>query len=307
MFRCSMFCRTILCFNANGTLMGKYVRLTRPRIVAMVLFATAVAAWTSGEITPSWQQIFHALVGTALTTAGSVALNQWYEQRSDALMARTQERPIPSGRVSSGRALLLGVSLSVAGLVYLAILSDHDVALVAVANWVLYVACYTPLKSRTAWQLPVGAVAGAMPMLIGGAVAGALLSAMSLVLCGIVFCWQFPHAMAIAWIYRHQYARAGLQVVSVKDPSGRWPGILATTGAAILLPVSILPVVLQHASAWFGVVATVCGLVYLLLAVRFWRARTDLRARQMLWASFLYLPVVLTALLWTVPTSSFRR
>ena len=164
------------------------------------------------------------------------------------------------------------------------------------ANWVFYVACYTPLKSRTAWQLPVGAVAGAMPMLIGGAVAGAPLSAMSLALFGIVFCWQFPHAMAIAWIYREQYARAGLQVVSVPDPSGRWrhPG---RAGAAVLLPVSILPVAAADANAWFGGVAIVCGLAYLCPGSRFWRERTDLRARQMLWASFLYLPVVLIGLL----------
>ena len=277
--------------------MGKYVQLTRPRIVAMVLFALAVAAWTSGEISPPWQQIVHALVGTALITAGSVALNQWYEQRSDALMARTQGRPIPSGRVSAGRAILCGVLLSVAGLVYLIFLSDRDVALVAVANCLFYAACYTPLKSRTAWQLPVGAVAGAMPMLIGGAVAGAALSVMSVALFGIVFCWQFPHAIAIAWIYRDQYARAGLQVVSVRDPSGRWPGILAAGGAAVLLPVSMLPVVFHRANAWFGIAAIVCGLAYLILSVRFGRDRTDVRARQVLWASFLYLPVVLTALL----------
>jgi len=277
--------------------MRKYIQLTRPRIVAMVLFALAVAAWTSGESSPSWQQIFHALVGTALITSGSVAMNQWYEQRSDALMARTQGRPIPSGRVSSGRALLLSVSLSVAGLIYLTIQSDRNVTLVAVANWLFYAACYTPLKSRTAWQLPVGAVAGAMPMLIGGAVAGAMLSTMSLVLFGIVFCWQFPHAVAIAWIYRDQYARAGLQVVSVADPTGHWPGILAVAGAAILLPVSILPVLLQRANVWFGGVVMVCGLVYLVLAVRFCTERTDLRARGLLWASFLYLPVVLASLL----------
>ena len=113
--------------------------------------------------------------------------------------------------------------LVVRGLVYLTIQSDRSVALVAAANWVFYAACYTPLKSRTAWQLPVGAVAGAMPMLIGSAVAGAPLSALSLALFGIVFCWQFPHAMAIAWIYREQYARAGLRVASVSDPPAVGP------------------------------------------------------------------------------------
>jgi heme o synthase len=276
--------------------MGKYLSLTRPRIVAMVLFALAVAAWTSGEASPSWQALIHALIGTALITAGSVALNQWYEQRSDAMMARTQGRPIPSGRVSSARALSFGGALSLAGLVYLTIFSDREVALVAVLNWLFYAALYTPLKSRTPWQLPVGAVAGAMPMLIGGAVSGTALSVMAWVQFAIVFCWQFPHAIAIAWIYRDQYARAGLQVVSVRDPSGRWPAILALGGAVVLVPVSLMPVALERANVWFAVVAVACGAAYLGLSAGFWRGRTDVQARQMLWASFLYLPVVLTAL-----------
>jgi protoheme IX farnesyltransferase len=283
--------------------MGKYIQLTRPRIVAMVLFALAVAAWTSGEEPPSWQRILSALAGMALITAGSVALNQWYEQRSDALMARTQGRPIPAGRVPSGRALLFGIGLSVSGLILLSIVADRWVMMMALANWVFYVACYTPLKSLTVWQLPVGAVAGAMPMLIGGAVAGSPLSVQSWMLFGIVFCWQFPHAMAIAWIYRHQYARAGLRVASVRDPSGHLAGILASAGSAVLLPISSLPVVFHQALTWFGAVAMVCGLAYLFLAVRFWRERSDERARHLLWASFLYLPVVLIALLLSVTRS----
>ena len=279
--------------------MRKYLQLTRPRIVLMVLFALAVAAWTAGAAPPAWQAIAHAILGTALITAGSVALNQWYEQRSDALMARTEGRPIPSGRVPSGRALLFGVSLSLAGLAYLLLFADRRVALSAIASWIFYVACYTPLKSWTVWQLPVGAVAGAMPMIIGGAVAGAPWSAMSLVLFGVVFLWQFPHAIAIGWIYRQQYARAGLRVAAVCDPSGRLAGVLATVGAALLLPVSVLPVVLRLASIAFGAVTIVLGIAYLALAVEFLRERNDLRARRMLWASFLYLPAVLFTLLLT--------
>lgn len=262
----------------------------------MVLFALAVAAWTSGEHAARWDALLHALLGTALVTAGSLALNQWYEQRSDALMARTQGRPIPSGRVSSGRALSFSVALSMSGLLYLLLQSNDHVALVAAANWMLYAACYTPLKSRTPWQLPVGAVAGALPMLIGAAVVGAAVSAMSLTLFAIVFCWQFPHAMAIAWIYREQYARAGLQVVSVRDPSGRWPGILSVGGAAILLPVSVLPTVWLSGHTAYAVAAIACGLFYLVLSIRFLAERSERQARQLLWASFLYLPVVLAAL-----------
>lgn len=279
--------------------MLRYLQLTRPRIVAMVLFTLAVAAWTSGGTAPAWQRMVHAVLGLALITAGSAALNQWYEHRTDALMARTQWRPIPSGRVLSGRALVFGVGLSLAGLTYLALLVDSTVALWAGASWVFYVACYTPLKSRSAWQLPVGAVAGAMPMLIGGAVADALRSPLPWVLFAIVFLWQFPHALAIGWLYRDQYARAGLRVAAVVDPTGRLAGRLATAGALLLLPVSLLPLLLQKASIGFALWAGAGGILYLLLAVQFWRERTDRRARQLLRASFLYLPVVLTALLVT--------
>jgi protoheme IX farnesyltransferase len=279
--------------------MGKYVQLTRPRIVLMVLFALAVAAWTSGRHPPAWRQIVHALAGMALITAGSVALNQWYEQRSDALMARTQGRPIPSGRVPSATALAFGLLLSICGLAYLVLLSPPWVAILAAASWGFYVTCYTPLKSVSVWQLPVGAVAGAMPMLIGGAVAGAPLGTMALVLFGLVFFWQFPHAVAIAWIYRRQYARAGLRVVSVHDPTGTLSGRLALFGATALLPVSLLPVLFGLRGLAFAVGSLIFGTIYLVIAFRFWWDRDDIPARRMLWASFLYLPAILILLLFT--------
>lgn len=284
---------------ASNECMGKYVQLTRPRIVVMVLFALAVAAWTCGTEPAPWQQIVHALLGTAFISAGSVALNQWYEQRSDALMARTQGRPIPSGRVPSGHALVFGLLLSVAGLIYLALFSHTWVATLAVLSWIFYVTCYTPLKSISVWQLPVGAVAGAMPMLIGGAVAESPPGAMAVILFGVLFFWQFPHAVAIAWIYRQQYARAGLRVASVTDPTGSLAGRLAVLGAAVLLPVSLMPVALDRRGLLFGGGAMVLGLIYLVLAERFRRSRGDQHARQMLWASFLYLPALLLLLVGT--------
>lgn len=279
--------------------MLKYLQLTRPRIVALVLFALVVAAWTSGETAPDWQHLVQTVLGMALVSAGAATLNQWYEQRSDALMARTQGRPIPSHRVSSGRALAFGVGLSLSGLIYLALLVTLPVALWAAASWAFYVVCYTPLKSRSAWQLPVGAVAGAMPMLVGGAVADALGGPRPWLLFTVLFLWQFPHAVAIGWIYREQYARAGLRVAAVVDPTGRLAARLAVAGAAVLLPVSLVPVACQHASPWFALVAGVTGAAYLVRSVQFGRERTDLRARQVLRTSFVYLPVVLVALLLT--------
>ena len=214
-------------------------------------------------------------------------------------MTSTQHRPIPTGSISSGQALAFGVGISLLGLSYLFVVSSSLVAAVAALSWVFYVVCYTPLKTVSIWQLPVGAVAGAMPIVIGGAVADAPLGSLTLTLFAIVFLWQFPHAIAIAWIYRDHYAQAHLQVASVKDPSGRLAGILAVAGAAVLLPVSLLPTVRHNSSLWFGVVAAVTGIAYLSLSTEFLRRPQDSTARKMLWASFLYLPVILIALVCT--------
>jgi len=279
--------------------MKDYLQLTRPRIVIMVLFALAVAAWTTGEESPAWQAMIHAIVGTGLITAGSVALNQRIEHQSDAMMARTAERPVPAGRMPPRHAMKFGMLLSLIGLAYLAVFSSRSVAAVAVTSWVLYVGLYTPLKAASVWQTPVGAVAGAMPALIGGAVAGATLGPMTLSLFAIMFLWQFPHAMAIAWIYREQYAAAGLRLATVHDPTGRLAGVLAVLGAAALVPASLLPSALVRAPVAFGASAIVFGAAYLVVAVRFLSRRDDVRARQLLWASFVHLPAILLTLLLT--------
>lgn len=276
-----------------------YLQLTRPRIVVMALFAVAVAAWTTGEESPTWQSMIHAIVGTGLITAGSVALNQRIEHRSDAMMARTAERPVPAGRMLPRHAMAFGVLLSLAGLAYLAFCSSQLVAAVAATSWVFYVALYTPLKALSVWQTPVGAVAGAMPALIGGAVAAAPLGPMTLALFAIMFLWQFPHAMAIAWVYREQYTRAGLHLATVYDPTGRMAGVLAVLGAAALLPASLLPAALVRVPIAFGAAAAVFSVAYLAVALRFLLRRDDVRARQLLWASFVHLPAILLTLLFT--------
>ncbi len=281
----------------RADLIKDYLQLTRPRIVVMVLFALGVAAWTCGAQTPAWTVVLHAIVGTGLVTAGSVALNQWFEYRSDSLMARTARRPIPAGRMSPQHGLTFGILLSLSGLAYLAFFSTPLVMSVAAINWVFYVVFYTPLKAISVWQLPVGAIAGAMPMLIGGAVAEATLSPMAVSLFAIVFFWQFPHAIAIAWIYRQHYARAKLQVASVRDPSGQLAGWLGVFGAVVLVPVSLLPAVLIDWPVPFGITAVGLSVAYLALSVRFLNRRDDLSARQLLWASFAHLPVLLIALL----------
>ncbi len=273
-----------------------YWRLIRPRILLLVLFAMAVAAWTAGERAPPWTDLVHALVGTALVIAGALALNQRWEARADARMGRTAGRPLPAGRLTAGQVTRFGLLTSAAGLLYLGFASHGGVLAVAAASWGLYVFLYTPLKSRTPWQTPVGAVAGAMPVLIGATVARAPMSPMAASLFGVVCLWQLPHAMAIAWLYRREFASADVRLTTVVDPSGRAAGILAVLGSAGLIPVSLIPPALAQAGWLYAAAAVVLGVVYLAAAAVFLRRRDDATARWLLRASLVYLPGLFAAL-----------
>jgi protoheme IX farnesyltransferase len=279
----------------------EYWKLIRPPILVMVLFTMVVAARTAGQPPPwseAWPQLVHALIGTALVIAGAMALNQRLEIRGDVRMSRTAGRPLPAGRLTYGQATGFGVLVTAAGLAYLLWKSHPGVVAVAIASWVLYVGVYTPLKSRSAWQTPIGAVAGAMPVLMGATVARAPMSPMALSLFGIVCLWQFPHAMAIAWLYREEFARAGVKLITVADPSGRRAGILAMLGSVVVMLVSLIPWMCDLAGWPYFVVALLLGHGYMACSFDFLRRRTDAAARRLLWASLVYLPVLLAALLW---------
>jgi len=274
-----------------------FVRLTRPGIVAMVLFAMAVAAWTAGGEPPSWPVLAHALVGTGMVIVGAIVINQRLEVRGDTLMARTAKRPLPSGRLSVRQVTCFGVFCSAAGCAYLVLFSRPGVVAVAAVSWVIYVWTYTPLKSRSVWQTAVGAVAGAMPMLLGATVVQSPMSPMALTLFGIVYFWQFPHSMAIAWLYRDEFAAADVKLATVVDPSGRSAGKLALFGAAALLPVTLLPALFSAGGWMYVAVAVVLGTLYLVCSLRFLGRRDDVTARWLLRASLIYLPVLFVALL----------
>ena len=273
-----------------------YLALVRPGILAMVLAAMLAAAWTAAEGSPDWPAVLHALLGTAAVIAGAVALNQRLELASDAKMPRTAGRPLPAGRLTDRQVAWFGFAASTAGLVYLAVFSTAGLVLLTAVSWMLYVWTYTPLKSRSAWQTPVGAVAGAMPVLLGAAAVGAPARPIALVLFGIVFFWQFPHAMAIAWLYRDEFAKAQLRVASVTDPSGRTAGLLAVLGAAGLVSLGFfLPLV---ASVGWGIAAMIIalGAGYLACASVFARRPTNPSARRLLRASLVCLPAMLIVL-----------
>jgi protoheme IX farnesyltransferase len=241
--------------------------------------------------------LLNTLLGTALVAASASALNQWLERKSDALMLRTAERPLPSGRISAAEVFAIGASAAAAGVLYLGLAVNWLAAAAGLVTWFLYVGVYTPMKARSAANTVVGAIAGAMPVLIGWTAAGAplALSAGGLkaaTLFLIVYLWQFPHFMAIAWIYRDQYAAARLQMLTVVDPSGRRAGVQSVVAAIALVPVTLLPL-LNFAGPVYLAGAVLLGGLYLLHSLQFFAARDEKSARRLLRTSLVYLPALL--------------
>lgn len=274
-----------------------YLELTKPRIAVLELVTVALSAFTARWIFPDVVVLAWLLAGTALVAAGASAWNQWLEIGTDLRMGRTADRPLPAGRLTSRQVATFGLITTVAGVVVLASQVNLLTAAFGFATWFLYVVIYTPLKRSTPMNTVVGAVAGAMPVLMGwAAVEGpANLSAASLFM--IVFLWQFPHFMAIAWIYRHDYARAGLQMLTVVDPSGRRAGVQAVVAALVLIPISLLPSVIDSAGPLYFAWALLLGSLQLACAIRFMTRLDETSARTLLRASVIYLPSLLMMLM----------
>lgn len=276
--------------------LADYLELTKPRIAVLELIVVAVAAFVASWGAPDALVLLHALLGTALVAASASAWNQWIEAGSDVLMDRTANRPLPAGRLSRGRVAMLGTVAGVLGLMQLALAVNLLTALLGLLTWVLYVAVYTPLKSRTPLNTVVGAVAGAMPVLMGWAAVEGQFGRGAAALFLIVFLWQFPHFMAIAWMYRHQYARAGLKMLPVVDPSGRRAAVQAVLSASALLPVTLLMGVENFAGLGYFAWAWVLGCAQLACAVWFAMRLNESSARLLLRASLIYLPSLLAVL-----------
>jgi len=274
-----------------------YWHLTRPRIVGMVLFTMVVAALVVAGGRPAWTPLVAGLIGSSLVIIGGVAFNQRMEYRIDALMARTAMRPLPTGRLSKREVTVFGLAASVLGLVVLAVWSSAALIVLAVVSWVVYVAVYTPIKPLSTWQTPVGAVAGAMPILLGAAAAGEPWDFSALILFAILYFWQFPHAMAIAWLYRREFAAADLKLVTVVEPTGRTAGWLAVVGAGLLLMVSLIPPLAGRLGWIYGALAVGLGVWYLVEAIGFLRRADDRRARRVLRVSLVYMLLLMAAFL----------
>jgi protoheme IX farnesyltransferase len=241
--------------------------------------------------------MIHAMLGTLLVASSASALNQYLERKLDLRMDRTADRPLPAGRLSAAEVIAFAVVTIVAGEVYLALLVNREAALWGLLTWAIYVWVYTPLKTRTPLNTAIGAISGALPVFIGWSAAGSVsddfLRASSLFM--IVFLWQFPHFMAIAWMYRKQYGKAGMQMLSVVDPTGRRAGVQAVCGALALLPVSLLPGLFTPGlgGSVYLASAFLLGVMQLAFAVAFCTSLSDLAARRLLKASLVYLPTVL--------------
>jgi len=272
---------------------GDYLELTKPRIGAMVLVTVGVAAFVANWGPPSGWLLLHTLLGTALVAASASALNQWLEQDTDAEMPRTANRPLPAGRLSNYQVVRFSVLTIVAGVAYLALAVSLRTAALGLLTWTLYVWVYTPLKTLTPINTTVGAVAGALPVLMGWAATGAPLDLRAWSLFLIVFLWQFPHFMAIAWMYRGQYAEAGLKMLSTVDPTGFRSGAQAIVAALALIPVSLVPCLSQPAGGVYFAWALLLGAIQLACAIYFFTQLSERAARRLLLASLVYLPAMM--------------
>lgn len=268
-----------------------YLALTKPRLNVLVV-ATSAAGFYLGANTPIDPLSFVAtVIGTTLVAGGAAALNQLYERDTDKVMHRTRMRPLPDGRISPTEAFVFGGLLSAAGLMLLVVYSTWLAALLALATLVIYLLIYTPLKRRSPMATIVGAIPGALPPLIGWAAArGISLGGLSLFL--IVLLWQMPHFMAISWMYRDDYGRAGFPMLAVVDPTGRRAGNEAVGYAAALLPISLIPTFVGLSGVVYLAVAAVLSTALLALAVGFGWERTESRARRLFFGSLVYLPLI---------------
>jgi len=270
--------------------------LTKPRLNLLVLLTTLAGLYLAAPDGVPTALLVHTLVGSALVAGGAAALNQVMEHRTDGLMRRTSRRPVPAGRLGIAESTWFGVFLSVAGIGELWLGANGVAAVVAAVTHLSYLLAYTPLKTRTSLSTLVGAVPGALPPVIGWSAATGDVSLPALILFGIVFFWQMPHFLAIAWMYRDDYANAGIPLLPVTEPDGRRTGQQALLYAAALWPVSIMPAVVGLADVPYSVIATVLGLAFIALSGAFARERSLITARRLFFGSILYLPLLLGAL-----------
>lgn len=269
-----------------------YVALTKPRLVSLVLLTTVIGFVVGSGANVSFMGLLHVLIGTALVAGGGAALNQYLERDADARMRRTADRPLPSARLDARQGLVFGLAVTLAGLAYLFAFSTLLAFIVGAITAAIYVLVYTPLKRVTPWCVAAGAIVGALPPVMGWTAATGTLATGAIALFVIMFVWQLPHFLAIAWIYREEYANARMSVVKLTDV----PGIRTTRHIVMLnlflVPLTLLPALVGIAGTGYTITAVILGAAF--IATAFKRSSTDMGAyaRRVFYASLIYLPVL---------------
>jgi heme o synthase len=283
----------------RGRFVSDLAELVKARLTLLVLLTTAVGFYLAARNPIDYRALFHVVFGTAAAAAGAAALNQWCERRLDALMHRTRTRPVPAGRMRPMDALVLGGALSIFGVSYLVVRCNALSAILAAITIIIYIFGYTPLKRVSTFNTAVGAVPGALPPMIGWAAARGTIEAGAWSLFAIVFLWQLPHFFAIAWMYRDDYARAGFRMISSDDRSGERSASQSVFFSILLLVVAGLPACLEVTTPVYLPIELALGGLFIAVAMRFLRTRTPVDARRLFLVSIIYLPLLLTALVFT--------
>jgi protoheme IX farnesyltransferase len=273
-----------------------YLELTKPRVVVMVLITTLVGFYLASSGPMSWPLLVHTLLGVALASAGTLALNQYLEHDLDARMLRTKLRPLPDKRIQPGDALSFGVAITAGGLLYLSLLVNPLSGFVTAVSVASYLFLYTPLKRKTPLCVFVGAIPGALPPVTGWAAVSGALPLGAWVLFAILFLWQIPHALAIAVLYRDDYARADFRLLPVIEPDGKATGRLIMMHSLVLFAVGLLPTTLHLTGVTYFVAALVLGVALMVCGMMLARSPSTEMARRLLIATLIYLPTLLAAM-----------
>lgn len=273
-----------------------YFELAKPRLSSLVVVTTAAGYWMASQGGEPVKLFAAVSAGTALAAGGANALNEWMEWKHDAVMQRTKNRPIPSGEVAPATAFWLGCSAVICGLFLLAAQVNALAALLAALSVISYLFLYTPLKRVTSVCTLAGAIPGALPPMVGWAAARNALGAGSWALFLLLFVWQLPHFLALAQIYREDYARAGYQMLSVTEPTGAAVARQTFLYGLVLVPVSLLPAMLGFAGHWYFFAALLLSLGFLATAIRAALVRSAAAARKLFLSSIAYLPLILLVL-----------
>jgi heme o synthase len=279
----------------------EYLQLSKPRIVLLIVVSTAVGYCFGIGSHLNLINLFNTLLGTALMAAGSATLNQWYERDIDARMERTKIRPIPSGTIKADHALYFGIAASLLGTAELWMFTNFEAAALGFGTLFGYLFLYTPLKRIGPICTTIGAVPGAIPPLIGFAAASGHLTIEAWILFGILFLWQFPHFHAIAWMYRDDYKNGGIKMLAVVEPDGKALSRQVIITLLLLIPVTLAPTFVHMAGEIYLAAAIVLGAAFLYFGIQMSRERTHGRARQLLLASVIYMPLLFAFLVFDNP------